>query len=137
MEDKIANYDLDAPYSNNYANSLNQLCLRYQFISGKRYNGRGVMRESFYALKALIDYLPPKGKEYMISKEPRLKGFPWEEIYVDLILTDGVTQRQVFTALDSVYETAYAWIWPNILEVHLNMGKPAYGADGHLGNKPK
>jgi len=126
-------FDLDEPFSNNYANAINQLMLNYQNVSRSRYHGAS-MREHFFALKSVVEYMPPKGKAYMANQYPDLKGFQWEELFVELTMTKGVSITDVFTVLDKLFETAHSWIWENILQFHLEHGKPAYGTASHLGN---
>jgi hypothetical protein len=136
MEMAATNYDLDLPFNNAYANTLNILMMRFQTLAEHRYKIGTHFRDSVFALMTLLSQLPPTGKAYMAARYNILEGFNSQKVY-EYLSNNATNVEEVYEALDELFNYAQAWIWPNILALHLNSGKPAYGTDSHLGNKPR
>ena len=127
-------FNLDAPAINNYVNLILQDMKNYQYVSDQRYKPGSKFFDAILALRHLLLDMPPKGKVYIISEVPELEGFNIDTIYQDL---NRHTLAEIYEVLDAIFNKALDWLWPNLLELHMNTGKPAYETEGHLGNKPR
>ena len=129
-------FSLDAPATNNYANMILNDMKNYKYWADRRYE-RGIwITHGITALNHLISDIIPKGKEFIHQAYPALTNFGVHEIYYYLHKQNSDEDQQ-WEILDAIYTKALEWLYPNILELHINVGKPAYSAEGHLGNKPR
>ena len=129
-------FNLDTPCTNVYANMILQDMKNYKYWASRRYDHGIWISHGVTALNTLHDDMTPKGKEFMAQSYPELKTFGAREIYFYLHKKSSDEDIQ-WEILDVIYNKALEWLYPNILELHINVGKPAYSAEGHLGNKPR
>jgi hypothetical protein len=134
---EVGNYQLEMQFNNYYANTMLQNVERYQYLTEQRYKTGTRFRDTFYALKHLISNMPPRGKAFLVESFPELKGFDFEKLYSELTRTRGLSISDAYASLDKLFDTCQEWLWPNLFELHMNTGKPAYAIRGHLGNKPR
>ena len=135
--EEVGNFQLDMQFNNYYATTMLQNVERYQFLTEQRYKVGTRFRDTYFALVHLISNMPPKGKEFLVAKYPELKGLDFEKLYAEMIHSKGVSVSDGYAFLDQLFNTCQEWLWPNIFELHMNVGKPAYSKEGHLGNKPR
>lgn len=125
-------FDLDAPATNNYANMILQEIKTYNNVAKQRYHP-GYLNDGISALKNVFNIMPPKGKEYILNELKTQKFIDIETYHkIDKTGTDNA-----WDTLDGYLDKMMNWIWPNILEIHINTGKPAYTTQAHLGNQPR
>ena len=136
MYSKEENFDLDDPCTNNYANMILTDMKNYNYWASRRYDKGVWITHGITALNTLIKDMMIKGKDFMCKAYPELKTFGVQEIYYYLHKQSRDEGIQ-WETLDNIYNKALEWIYPNVLELHINVGKPAYSAEGHLGNKPR
>jgi hypothetical protein len=129
-------FTLDAPATNNYANMILMDMRNYKYWADRRYDMGVHIQHGETALNHLISDIVPKGKEFMRKAYPTMKNFGVLEIDTYLQRSCKSTEQD-WEFLDNIYDKALEWLYPNILELHINVGKPAYTAEGHLGNKPR
>lgn len=133
-EKEIGKFNLEAPAQNNYANLILLDMRNYQHISSQRYNYGARFSDALMALRQLISDLPPKGKQHIFEKYPNWQGLNCEKLYGEL---NGLGLDKTYSQMDEIFNFAMEWLWPNVLELQINTGKPAYGTEGHLGNRPR
>ena len=123
-------FNLDAPAINNYVNLILQDMKNYQYTSDQRYKPGSKFFDALLALRHLFLDMPPKGKIYMISEVPELKGFNTDTIYQEL---NRYTLAEVYEVLDAIFNKAIDWLWPNLLELQLGTAKPRSKDIPHIG----
>jgi hypothetical protein len=135
-EEETINFKLGEPVTNNYANRLIIDMENYKYWADRRFETGVHIHHGETALNHLLGFLFVKGREFMKQAYPELKDFGVLDI--DRYLSvKARNEDQEWEILDEIYNKAKEWIDPNILELRMNVGKPAYSTEGHLGNKPR
>ncbi len=125
-------FDLEAPAINNYVNMILNDMKNYQALSAQRFERGASFYRVLLALKTLIMDMPPKGKEYMKQQVPEFDFQNIETVSQEL---NNLGLEKAYEAMDTVFDVVNSWLWPNLLELHLNNAKPAYQTTSHLRNK--
>jgi hypothetical protein len=122
-------FSLDTPFINNYVNWIWMDVQRYQEWSCRRFDANvGSINRTKLALKRLLTDMPMKGLSYVESTVAKIKELK--------DITD-VTELSSYEQTDMVFRIVMDWLQPNLFELHINVGKPAYAARAHLGNDSK
>lgn len=137
MAQESESFSLDAPCTNNYANMILQDMRNYKYWADRRYEPGIHIQHGETALNHLYSDIVPRGKEFLRQAYPQFKTFGVSELDFYLMQKAGGETYYKWDILDEIYEKALEWLYPNVLELHINVGKPAYSAVSHLGNKPR
>ena len=113
----VGKFDLEAPPTTNYLNTLLLYMKNYQLASQHQDDFFFAIR----SLSALIIALPPRGREYMREALTRIQRY-----YKNV---DAISS---YTELDAIFARVMDWAWPNLFEVHFNIAKPRSKEEPHI-----
>ena len=127
---EVDQFDLDNNAINNYINlAIDHMKSFHYSKNHNDFNG------ALNALESLILDLPPKGKQYLETERTAIRKTLNDE-FVPNSFGRNVRPLQWMKDLTPIYEKTIDWVYPNLLELRMNVGKPAYTTEAHLGNGP-
>lgn len=134
VSDDDNQFSIETPFINNYVNGIWVDVQNYQYWTSKRYDvgvqGYGAsLNRTLLALRRLLTDMPRKGMAYIQAQV--------DQHLPELKEVNDVLDLWSYKHADTIFQFAMDWLQPNLFELHINVGKPAYSSQGHLGNKPR
>jgi hypothetical protein len=127
---EVDRFDLDNNAINNYINLSIEHMKTFHF-----YKNKNDFPGALNALESLILDLPPKGKQFLEAERTLIRKTLNDE-FIENHYGRKIRPLQWMKDLSPIYEKTIDWIYPNLLELRMNVGKPAYTTEAHLGNGP-
>ena len=124
-------FELDNNAINNYINLAIDHMKSFHFHKNK-----GDFNAALNALESLILDLPPKAKQYLEAERTLIRK-TMNDDFIENQYGRHIRPLQWMKDLSPIYEKTIDWIYPNLLELRMNVGKPAYTTEAHLGNSPR
>jgi hypothetical protein len=75
--------------------------------------------------------MPPKGKEFILKEVLNREELDTLKLYKEIAGKCG--EDEAWALLDEIYNRAIDWLWPNLLEMHLNTIQPRVKQTAKIG----
>ena len=115
-------FNLELPPVNNYINMILQSIKTYQLKA----THQDSLGESVRSLQSLISILPPKGQDFLEAETDKMLAYESD---------DKAIKNHAELAI--YFRKAMYWIWPNLMELHMNLAKPRWEDSSKLGSKKR
>ena len=131
---EVKDFDLDNAATNSYIQVATDAMKKFNYIKDSTMDYK--FKHMLNALETLLINLPPKGKLYMAEEKEKVRKTKNHEMIIGKF-GRRILPLQYESELTPIYDKATDWLWPNLFELHMNVGKPAYTTEAHLGNAPR